>query len=394
MQPFGILFGYHASDLGNSHIPLALAGHWNRFGLPTELIAPSADPRFRSPWLRTGLGPLTEKLVYRLGPRGLPRAAAERLFRRRMRDSEVVYLWAGLSLDIFRHFAARGAEIVTERINCHRADARARRARFRARWGLTPETGISDEAIATENEKLRLADAIFCPSPRVTESLRTAGIPESKLIEDSYGWSPARFTETPAHPIIRKGEKPRFLFVGSLCARKGIPLLLTAWQKARPDAELILVGGLDEEIRANFGRLLDAQDVKHIPYTRDVGQYYREADIFVFPSLEEGGPMVTYEAMAHGLLPLVSPMGAGAVVRDGQDGTVVPTHEVESWADALSEAARPSSRQVALRRAAMNRARAFTWEKVALRRASALRARFPGLWMGSTDFERPVSRDE
>jgi len=37
---------------------------------------------------------------------------------------------------------------------------------------------------------------------------------------------------------------------------------------------------------------------------------FGKADVFVFPSLEEGGPQVTYEAALHGLPIIASPMGA------------------------------------------------------------------------------------
>jgi hypothetical protein len=45
-----------------------------------------------------------------------------------------------------------------------------------------------------------------------------------------------------------------------------------------------------------------------------------------------GGPLVTYEALAHCLPMLVSPMGAGAIVRDKIDGVIVPDHSAEHWA--------------------------------------------------------------
>ena len=61
-------------------------------------------------------------------------------------------------------------------------------------------------------------------------------------------------------------------------------------------------------------RILARSDVIHRDYTSDIALAYREADFFAFPSLEEGGPLVTYEAMANGLPVLTSPMRAGGVV--------------------------------------------------------------------------------
>jgi glycosyltransferase involved in cell wall biosynthesis len=46
-------------------------------------------------------------------------------------------------------------------------------------------------------------------------------------------------------------------------------------------------------------------DGRTAAYFADVGNAYSVADIFVFPSLEEGSPLVTHEAMTHGLPLLV-----------------------------------------------------------------------------------------
>ena len=53
------------------------------------------------------------------------------------------------------------------------------------------------------------------------------------------------------------------------------------------------------------------------------------ADVFVFPSLFEGSAVVTYEALACGLPCVVTPE-AGSVVRDGVEGLVVPSADVEA----------------------------------------------------------------
>ena len=69
--------------------------------------------------------------------------------------------------------------------------------------------------------------------------------------------------------------------------RKGVPLLLKAWQEAEVDGELILCGGMDSEIRQHFADLLEFENVNYLPYTTDIGALYKRADVFVFPTLEE-----------------------------------------------------------------------------------------------------------
>ena len=57
-----------------------------------------------------------------------------------------------------------------------------------------------------------------------------------------------------------------------------------------------------------------------IDFVADVRALYRTADVFVFPSLEEGGPQVTYEACGCGLPVITTPMGAAESARQNQEG--------------------------------------------------------------------------
>jgi glycosyltransferase involved in cell wall biosynthesis len=73
-------------------------------------------------------------------------------------------------------------------------------------------------------------------------------------------------------------------------------------------------------------------------------QWYARSDVFAFPSLAEGSACVTYEAMAAGL-PSVVTAESGSVVRDAQDGFVIPAADPDALADRLRHLhARPDLR--------------------------------------------------
>jgi len=378
MTHLPVLFGYHASDLGNSHVPLSLCRSWHANGRKVRLLVPSADDQVRYPWLRTAMGGLTRRLVYRFGRQDQPRRLAETRFFQTEAHSPLVYLWAGLSLEIFKRLKARGARIVIERINCHQATARRLMASAHEACGIVNEHPISEERIMEEYEKLAMADAVFCPSPMVVRSMVENGVPEEKLLATSYGWAPERFPAVD-RPLPAKA-RPIFLFVGTMCVRKGIPLLLEAWRRADIDGELLLCGGVDPAFRQYFTDLVAGKNVRYVPYTRNIGQLFCQADIFVLPTLEEGGPMVTYEAMAHGLAPLVTAMGAGAIVQDGVNGVVLPYNHADAWAEAITAMAENPDRPHEIGEQARQRARQFTWQRVAEQRALLLEDKFPGLW--------------
>jgi glycosyltransferase involved in cell wall biosynthesis len=90
--------------------------------------------------------------------------------------------------------------------------------------------------------------------------------------------------------------------------------------------------------------------------------------------------MVTYEAMAHGIPPLVTAMGAGAIGRDGRDCMVLPDNDPEPWVAALKKMAEDAETRLALGKNARERAQAFTWKNVAAQRAELLQKKFPTLW--------------
>jgi glycosyltransferase involved in cell wall biosynthesis len=94
--------------------------------------------------------------------------------------------------------------------------------------------------------------------------------------------------------------------------------------------------------------------------------------VFVFPTFEEGGPKVTYEAAGCGLPVVTTPMGAGQIIKDRVNGLVVAPGDVQ----ALASAIRMLADSAEARRVYGARARAdaaqYTYEAVARDRAVKL----------------------
>jgi len=317
-------------------------------------------------------------MVYRFCKGKQPRHLTEQFFLKKEGNAPYVYLWAALSPEIFEAFHQRGSKIIIERINCHRRTSRKILQRASEQWNIPVENIITDQAVAEEERKLALADSVFCPSPMVQLSMIENGVDENKLMPTSYGWSPERFPEV--NLPVSGNPKPVFFFAGNLCLRKGIPLLLEAWNRADLNAELVLCGTISPEIRDYCPLLKTGKNITHIAYTRDIGKLYCKSDVFVFPSLEEGGPMVTYEAMAHGIPPLVTAMGGGTIVQDQRNGMVLPDMDIDVWAQAMTLMAEHPERRTELGRCARERAQQFTWKRVAAQRAALLEQRYPYLW--------------
>lgn len=127
----------------------------------------------------------------------------------------------------------------------------------------------------------------------------------------------------------------RVLWLGSVVIRKGIQYLAEAARHLEGrNIQFLLAGpmGVSELARRSFppnmkllGRI-----------TRDqLTKVYRQAHIFVLPTLSDGFAVTQLEAMAHGL-PVVTTPNCGHVVTDGLDGVIVPARDSQALAEALA----------------------------------------------------------
>jgi len=119
---------------------------------------------------------------------------------------------------------------------------------------------------------------------------------------------------------------------------KGVGYLLQAWKKlALANAELVLVGAVKPEMNSLLRTHADStvRLTGSVP-AQEVARLYRESDLFVFPSVNEGFAQVLMEAMASGLAVVASDYsGATDCVSDGKEGFIVPVRDVDRLAEAI-----------------------------------------------------------
>jgi glycosyltransferase involved in cell wall biosynthesis len=351
-----------------SHTFFSLNQGMNGAGIDCHMFVPNCDDELQCSNMTESVPRFLKPPVYRF-PNG-PRFFTESLFLQNIGRFEAAYVFPDASLGLLKKIKKKGVPLLSERINCHTKLSRQILDKAYEELKLAPNNRISDEMIAQEDEQLALSDFIFCPSPQVSQSLITAGVPEAKLIPASFGWSPDRFAATALRSKERRKHDPlTVLFVGSICVRKGAHILLKAWEKAKINGRLLLCGKLDPEIKETCGYILDRADVIWNDFQTNIGQVYTNADLFAFPSFEEGGPLVTYEAMAHCMPVVVSPMGAGAIVRDKIDGIIVSDQSEENWTHELRRLADDVDLRDSLGQAAGRRAQKFTWKDAGVSRA-------------------------
>ena len=188
----------------------------------------------------------------------------------------------------------------------------------------------------------RRARTAVIPNP----VLQPAEVPVSeRAIPAEHGSSgnPATSTdggrEMPAGATTSAG---RVVALGRLVEAKGFDLLLRAFaivHRRRPGATLEIWGEGTEH--ASLLRLRDelglATAIDLRGETRTPVVALRRGDVFVLSSRHEGFPNVLLEAMAEGIAAVAfdCPYGPAEIIRDGVDGILVRSGDVEGLASAI-----------------------------------------------------------
>lgn len=222
----------------------------------------------------------------------------------------------------------------------------------------------------------QIFDAVVVGSPVMAQAQRRVGVRHSRLHTISHGVDVKRFR--PA-----KNDRPELLahllppdakvclYVGHLIPRKGIAALLKAWPavaEKHAEAWLVLVGAIHRptisseqergEIEAYqsalFRDLQALPRVLHIPPQPDIERWYQLADVFAFPSTQEGFPNALLEAMSSGLPCLTRRfMGFPTGQLGEQHGVIEVVPEAEgAWSAALCGLLQNAERRASMAAAA------------------------------------------
>lgn len=238
--------------------------------------------------------------------------------------------------------------------------------------GLARLHGLTVNMVEAENAELALYDYIFSSNAEVDRALVNLGIDEEQILKTSFGWTRARFAPSEAACNRARPAGFRAVFVGLMNVRKGIPTLLAAWGKAEIEGELLLAGVPEQCLEHLVTAHCASGAIQHLGRVDNVAALYRSCDVFVFPTHEEGGPQVTYEAAACGVPIITTPMGAARLVEDGKTGLIVPPGNPEALAEALARLARDPALRMTLSAAALAKVDDFEYAAVGRARANLL----------------------
>jgi glycosyltransferase involved in cell wall biosynthesis len=162
---------------------------------------------------------------------------------------------------------------------------------------------------------------------------------------------------------LRVGAGRYLVYVGRLVALKGVADLVDAMREF-PDVPLILVGdGPDRDRLRGLASGVQASFLGHVSH-EEVLRHIEGAACLVLPSRTEAFSNVILEAMSLGVPVIATRVGGNPdLVRDGENGLLVPPGDPPALARAIREMLGSETRRLELGRCAHAMAQHYDWDR-------------------------------
>lgn len=223
------------------------------------------------------------------------------------------------------------------------------------------------------------ASACFSSGRSATEYFKYYGIPEERI--PVHNFSSLTKGDILLKPVSKEEksklrrqlnieDKKTVITVGQFIHRKGFDVLLKAWKQADDKAQLLIIGGGDEQISyEKFVKENGLQNVRIIGFIQkeELFKYYCASNIFVLPTREDVWGLVVNEAMAVGL-PVITTDNCNAgleLIENGINGYIVPVENDNELAEKILYLLSDSSLCESMSINNLKKIENFTIEKVA-----------------------------
>lgn len=197
-------------------------------------------------------------------------------------------------------------------------------------------------SIAREEREYQLADTIFVLSTFALSSFLEQGISANRvrllpLGVDTRRFRPCSRVVSERVKRITEGEPLRVLTVGTFSCRKGaLDYAAITDELSSADFRFRFVGAIEREA-AGIARKL-ARRVEFVGRQKhsSLPEQYAWADVFVFPTLEDGFAVVLAQAQAACLPILTTTNSSGPdLITEGRNGSVLPIRDSKAFVSRL-----------------------------------------------------------
>lgn len=289
------------------------------------------------------------------------RRAIHELARTNGTRNHTLFAYSYAAREIFEFARARGWKTVLGQIDPGPAEERIVAGLHESsdsKWKPAPQSYWDNW-----RSECALADRIVVNSTWSRDALLSEGVPAEKLRVIALAYESANQTFQRHYPRAFSAKRPlRVLFLGQINLRKGVRQLLDAVRLLRDEpVEFWFVGPVQMHVR---------EDVKGrckwfgVAARAEVDRYYREADVFILPTLSDGFGLTQLEAQSW-KLPVIASRRCGDVVRDGVNGVLLEDVNGEEIARVISRMLRAPEELSAMAERSGVEER-FTLERLAL----------------------------
>ncbi|MEP6714501.1 MAG: glycosyltransferase family 4 protein [Terriglobia bacterium] len=354
---------FHAFDLARA---LMAEGHevtvltnypvWatKRFGLPPGII-----PRFFGVWAASKSSPWLHRMFGKWAAREIQKSSYD-----------LVHAFTGVAEESIRarstdtlHFIVRGSAHIRVQDEILRDEA--------ARCGV-PIEHPTPWMIAREQREYEICDRIVVLSSFALQSFLQMGVDPAKMICIPLGVDVKRFRADAEAIAARRrrilsGEPLRVLYTGNLQFQKGLRDLIQITQTLRTENfRFQLIGTVTPEAKALVSQFPNTVELVPRQPQNDLPRWYAGADLYIFPTIQDGFAVVLTQASASGLPILTTTNCAGPdMVEEGVSGWVLPIRDPEAFVEKLRWCDRNREQLAEMIELAHGRFRARDWSDVA-----------------------------
>lgn len=358
----GVRFG--GGGIGNTSLN-AVRGIYRHGYLRGLIVATDEKGEFEKGLVKTiRLPRILNKMLFLTGFDDVSRSLlVDRLFDKMavqyIDKCNIFHGWNNFSLASLRRAKSLGAITVIERASSHpNTQNNLLEEEYNHFLGKSYINNKVKRLTERAIQELLECSYITVPSVFAANSMIKNGIEREKLLLIPFGVDICKFK-----PAEKKDNIYRVLFVGQVSIRKGILYLLEAWKELNlSNSELTIAGEVSPDIKQFLKKYVNNPAIKFYGHVSNPVKIFQSASTFIFPSIEEGSALVTYEAMACGL-PVIVTENSGSVARDGIDGFIIPIRNVEAIKEKILTLCENHEKRTEMGISARKHIEQFTWDR-------------------------------
>ena len=251
--------------------------------------------------------------------------------------SDAFYGYFSVSLETLRPLRDQGIFTLLDQGDPARVEQRLveeERQRW-PNWETSPGR-IPEAYFQRCSEEWATASVVLVYSHWTKDAIVEQGVPAEKVIVVPLAYDvPATDSAVPPPPKSNRDRAMTVLYLGTVMLRKGIQYFIEAARLLKDrKIQFVVAGPLQISQQAVNSAPSNVTFIGRVIRTQ-ADEVYRQADLFVLPTISDSYALTQVEAMAQGL-PVIATPRCGEVVADGLDGRIVPPGDAEALAKAIA----------------------------------------------------------